>query len=574
MTSGRRRWVPEFAGWAVAAAGAITILSSAAPRLATRLVGLERIIPLGLSSLSFVLAVVSGTLLLFLSGQLRKGRHRAWVAAVVLLSATTVLHVLKGLDLAESILAALLVGLLLWRRQEFRAAPDPPSLVTLGRAIPFYILIVLVYATTALWLNRNRISPSLTPSLILQAIVAGFVDETGPLTYHGHLFRRFFPDSLLALGIIGALGAVFLFFRPVVEGVRRRGPDDAARARDIVRRHGVDTLSYFALRNDKSYAFSPCGQAFLAYRYVNGLALVSGDPIGPPEACEELLYDFVEDARERSWTVAVLAGREALAPLYAKIGMRSYYLGDEAVINPQTFSLEGRPIRKVRQSIHRLTKAGYSTRMVRDPDVDDGLRAELEKVSRAWRKGAAERGFSMALGRIGQRGDPDCRILLAYDGTSVLRGYLHMVPCYGSDIGYSLDAMRREPDTPNGLTEYMICQAAVGLKETGATRFSLNFAVFARLLSDDIPLSPLQRLERALIKRFNPHFQIESLLTFNSKFFPEWVPRCIYYEDRRTLPRIAISYLQLESFVRLPFAPQLTAQPRDRQLKPAVRRRD
>jgi lysyl-tRNA synthetase, class II len=162
--------------------------------------------------------------------------------------------------------------------------------------------------------------------------------------------------------------------------------------------------------------------------------------------------------------------------------------------------------------------------------------------------------------------------LLARDRHGVLRGYLHLVPCYGSETGYSLEAMRREPATPNGLTEFMIVRAASALREKGCTRLSLNFAVFARLLSDDIPLTWLQKIQRAVIRRLNPYFQLQSLLSFNAKFFPSWIPRCIYYEERQHLPRIAISYLQLESFVRLPFGPMVTARPPDRRVGRIVRR--
>jgi lysylphosphatidylglycerol synthetase-like protein (DUF2156 family) len=429
-----------------------------------------------------------------------------------------------------------------------------------------YILVVLTYGATAIWLNRGRITPAPNIGRILGAIGSGLIGLGGPLQYHG-LFGRFFPESLLALGFIGACGAVFLFFRPVVEGVQRHGPDDAARARSIVEQWGTDTLSYFSLRDDKTYAFSPCGRAFLAYRYINGLAMVSGDPIGPPEACAELLADFVEDAHERSWMIAIVAGREDAAAMYAAEDLRPYYLGDEAVINPQTFSLEGRPIRKVRQSVHRLNKAGYSTELMSDADVDAALKAELEHVNRMWRKGMPERGFSMALGRLASTADPDCLLLVARDADKRVRGFLHLVPCFGPEPGYSLDAMRREPDTPNGLTEYLVCEATAALKERGAHRLSLNFAVFARLLSGDLPLSRLQRVQRWIVRRFNPYFQIESLLNFNAKFFPEWVPRCIYFEDVQSLPRIALSYLQLESFITLPFGFRLAPHPPDRVLK-------
>ena len=55
-------------------------------------------------------------------------------------------------------------------------------------------------------------------------------------------------------------------------------------------------------------------------------------------------------------------------------------IGDEAVVHPSTFSLEGRPIRKVRQSVHRLQAAGYSAAVLRPGELDGALRRALEAL--------------------------------------------------------------------------------------------------------------------------------------------------------------------------------------------------
>ena len=55
-------------------------------------------------------------------------------------------------------------------------------------------------------------------------------------------------------------------------------------ARDLVRRHGTDTLAYFKLRRDEHYLFSADGRAFLGYRVEAGVLLVSGDPVGAEDA--------------------------------------------------------------------------------------------------------------------------------------------------------------------------------------------------------------------------------------------------------------------------------------------------
>ena len=123
-------------------------------------------------------------------------------------------------------------------------------------------------------------------------------------------------------------------------------------------------------------------------------------------------------------------------------------------MRPDEFSLEGRAIRKVRQSVTRLERAGYGFRVVAAGDVDTPLREELERVSAVWRGSNVERGFSMAMDD--QFREPETFFAIAErDGT--VGGFLHLVP---SGRGFSLGAMRRSRDTPNGLMEYLIVRAA------------------------------------------------------------------------------------------------------------------
>ena len=112
-------------------------------------------------------------------------------------------------------------------------------------------------------------------------------------------------------------------------------------ARDLVAAWGIDTLAPFVLRADKSYFFSSDERAFLAYRVVGGVAIVSGDPVGPPEAYGLLLDQFTAFARERGWRLAILGASERCLELYRARGLHALYHGDEAVVETESFSLEG-----------------------------------------------------------------------------------------------------------------------------------------------------------------------------------------------------------------------------------------
>jgi lysyl-tRNA synthetase class 2 len=294
-----------------------------------------------------------------------------------------------------------------------------------------------------------------------------------------------------------------------------------------VRRHGRDSLSFFKLRGDAAYLFDDDGTAFLAYRVEGRVLVVSGDPVGPEEAIPGLVRDLFALAEEHGLRVCVLGAGEALLPVYRAAGLRAMYIGDEALVDTDAFSLEGRPIRKVRQSVTRLEKAGYRITVEEVGDLGPGELAELERVSVQWRDGAAERGFTMCMDVLGGEQQSDSMVMIARDADGEARGFLHFVPCYGRPA-MSLSAMRRDPDTPNGLTEYLVARSLEALRERGISEVSLNFATFARWLH-----APRNRMERWLgrvVRRLNPYFQIESLYRFNAKFFPRWEPRYMCFE--------------------------------------------
>ncbi|HYA09391.1 MAG TPA: phosphatidylglycerol lysyltransferase domain-containing protein, partial [Gaiellaceae bacterium] len=323
-----------------------------------------------------------------------------------------------------------------------------------------------------------------------------------------------------------------------------------ALARALVQSWGTDTLSPFVLRADKAYFFSDDEAAFLAYRVVGAVAIVSGDPIGPPERADELVGSFVRFARARDWRVAILGASEPWLPLYAAHGLHALYHGDEAVVDAVSFSLEGRAVRKVRQSVHRLVAAGYRVDVLRPSEIDADLRAQLEAVEREWRGDAPERGFVMALDALFALDDEEALFVVGSAADGRPMGFLHFAI---SPAGHalSLSSMPRSRRTPNGFNEWLVCESIAWARANGYERVSLNFAPFAALLAPRAELTLPQRLQRRALLALKGHFQLDNLLLFNRKFLPAWQRRFVVYESRRDLPRVGIAALAAEAY--LPF---------------------
>ena len=495
------------------AVGVLSIASALTPSLANRIDLVQGVLPPGLPEVARWVALAFGLALVWLAGSLSRGKHRAWQLAVVLVAGVAVAHLAKGLDAEEAGMSVALLAALVTYRKHFDVPGDPETrpLVLNMLALGSLLGVIVLY----------ELDESLAPEDVL--------------------------DVLTATATLLAFRTLYLWLR---SWRKRDSPTarDRALARTLVEEHGRDTLSYFALRRDKSYFFSSSRHSFLAYTVLGGSALVSGDPVGDRSELGELLERFRGMAHGRGWRVAILSASEELLPLYRSAGLHAIKVGDEAIVRTAGFSLEGRPIRKVRQSVHRLHRAGYSATVLREHEVGPELRKELLRVSEEWRGSWPERGFTMAMDEL--FGERETMFVVARDAGGKVGGFLHLVPSPASG-GYSLSAMRRCSETPNGLMEFLIVEAIAWSRAHGAAEISLNFCVFADLLREGERSVP-GRVARYGLQSLDRVFQLERLLSFTGKFFPEWRPRFLCLERMSDFPLVGLAYLRAESLLTPP----------------------
>lgn len=515
-------------------------------------------------SAGLIISVAIGLGIIGIARGLSRGKRRAWAVGVVLFALAALVHLFRGPDPIAVVLSAAMLFALIWFRDDFRAHSDPGSLQQAAVFVPVYLAFVFLFTSITLFAERAHVTPDLTFWGNVETAYLGLIGLAGPYTYHHKVFHDFFETALLVLGILGLLTTLWLIFRTFVQADPPT-PERRGRAEEIVRRWGDDTLDYFALRRDKNYFFAADGQSVIAYVYVRGTAMVAADPIGPPGNEARTLDEFLAFCAERGWRVAFFAVREADADLYRERGMHPIYLGDEAILRLDNFTLDGAERKAVRAAVKHVEK-GHTFELIGENEAAPELVSQLNEISEEWRKGAPERGFTMELGEDVEGKNPDFVLAIARDRDSErVEGFLRFVPVYGDEPGYSLDLMRRRPTSTNGMTEFLIARAAQALGARGFKRLSLNFAAWGRLLdsAEDAGLSG--RLQRLMAKGLNPFFQIQSLRDFNQKFGPEWVPRSVVIDDASDLPRIAMLYASVEGFLEVPVL--------SRVLEPPIRQR-
>ncbi|MFB6710041.1 phosphatidylglycerol lysyltransferase domain-containing protein [Streptomyces sp. NPDC056333] len=514
----------------------------------------------------------SGVVALFLAVTMRRRKRAAWIVNMVLSGLLLLLFafVISFPEIRQypqnwislALTAAFVLALLLGRREFYakgdRSNPRLAAVVAVGGLLITSLIATLLVTVTntahdeyrSTFLDRWRygalrlISVASDNSRFPGITVPGWVDVV--------------INILSTLLLIAVVYAAFRS-RRAVDPIT---PQDEDRLRVLLDRNGDrDSLGYFALRREKSVVWSPTGKAAVAYRVVGGVSLASGDPVGDPEAWPGAIEPWLAEAREHGWIPAVMGVSEEGGTVYARHGLDALELGDEAIVETAEFTLDGRAMRTVRQAYNRVKRAGYEVTVRRHSDIPDDEMAELLRRADDWRDGETERGFSMALGRLGDPADGQCVMLVCRDGGDApgqgeLRAVLSFVP-WGPN-GLSLDLMRRDRNSENGLMEFMVIELLQRAPKIGITQVSLNFAMFRSVFERGSRLGagPVLRLWRSLLSFFSRWWQIESLYRANAKYRPIWEPRFMLFEKSSDLLRIGIAAARAEGFLEAPGLPK------------------
>jgi lysyl-tRNA synthetase class 2 len=481
-----------------------------------------------------------GLTLLALSTRLWRGVRAAVWSAAIGTGLVAVLALIDS-DWALAALAAALIAALLLTRDVFTLARDDrPTLRALYAAMAAWALtygtLVLAAAVSGTLVTAAaRVRTDLLPGLVHGVTAHVAAGPHWPVVI----------DVLIVAAAVTSARAVRTLLRPA-GGPNTHTEREHGEARAILSQHGTDSLSPFLLRPDKALLFASGG--VLSYRVIDGTAVVSGDPVGPEGVAPSILAEMVELAAQRGWRLALWGASERHLSGYAKLGLRALHAGDEAVVDPARFTLDGRSVRKLRQSVHRVERRGWEISVCDGRELNARLECELDELELKWR--ATQRrilGFAMSMGVFDAQIGPDDLLVLGRSPDGELRAAMRFAWHRGK---LSLDTMRRLPATPNGFNEALVVRALTVARERGVSEVSLNYAGLAHLVRRQTAHGGRRgQLERLLLHMAARRFQMQSLVCFNEKFSPEWRPRFLIYDSRLGLPLTALRVLQAEGYI-------------------------
>lgn len=429
--------------------------------------------------------------------------------------------------------------------------------VTLSAVVTFCLTLLFPHNLVGV---AERVRWSVRSSL-------GVEPHAGTPGLSGHLGHHWIFTVAGLMSAVALVLALLAVLRSTRE-VQLQTADEELRVRRLLLQHGEDdSLGYFATRRDKAVLFSPDGRAALTYRNEGSVSVASGDPIGDRRSWPAAIEAWQRQSREHGLYCAVLSSSEAGSEMYVRAGLRAFALGDEAILDADTFSLRGREMRPVRQAVTRITRAGYTAEVRRHSDLSAEELIEIGDLAEQWRGEETERGFSMALNRLGDPADGRCVLITARDASGRIRGFLSFVP-WGVR-GVSLDLMRRDRAAENGLNEFLVAKLLELGPDVGIRRVSLNFAVFRNVFSsaDSVGAGPITKLTDAALSFASRFYQLETLYRSNDKYRPTWVPRLLCYDPALTVARAGLAMGVAEGFVR-PMGPKFLVGPRPSDVQP------
>ena len=557
----RLSWVPATAGWVVGIIATLSVLASMSPLIRWTIRVPREFIDdyiFNFPDTSFAWAFV----LALLAAALAARKRIAWwllVLNLVFAAGWNVGDIASGVEnrievsgeLVGLALHVAAVILLLFAYREFYARVRRAALWKSAGVLVLGMAVGTALAWGLLEVFPGTLPPDQRLPYALNRVSGFALADPDLFTGQPHVLL----NTLFGLfGAVALMAAAIVLFQSQRAENALTGEDESA-IRGLLEVYGKnDSLAYFATRRDKAVVFADNARAAITYRVEVGVCLASGDPVGDPRSWPAAIDAWLRLCETYGWAPGVMGASTEAAQAFREAGLNALQLGDEAILYPDKFRLSGPSMRAVRQAVTRARRAGLTVRIRRHRDIPADEMTKVVARADDWRDTESERGFSMALGRLGDPADGDCLLVEAVHGHDDVVAMLSVVPW--GNTGVSLDLMRRSPQSPNGTIELMVSELNMQSEHFGINRISLNFAMFRSAFEEGARLGagPIARLWRALLVFFSRWWQLETLYRSNMKYQPQWVPRYACYEDARVIPRVGVASVIAEGFLVLPFS--------------------
>jgi phosphatidylglycerol lysyltransferase len=536
------KWSVRFAVFLVALMGIINVLSAVTPSLMDRIKIMQQISPLEMRHGGHLTAALAGFALLVLAGNLGRRKRAAWWLTMGVLGLSVVSHLVKGLDYEEALLASALMVLLWLMRAHFHARSDRPSIQQGLRVLAWAALFTLAYGVTGFYLLDRHYSINFGFWAALQQTVVMFTQFYDPGLVPITRFGKFFADSIYIVGAVTFGYAGIMLLRPVFV----RDPatlSERQKAEGIIKQYGRSSLARFLLFDDKRYFFTPQGSV-IGYMLVGRTAVTLGDPIGPQEDLLVCIRAFTEFCQLNDWLAVFYQTLPETLDLYKKANFDALSVGEEGIVNLETFTMEGKESKPLRAPVNKLTNAGYQF-ILHQPPIEDELIEELHSISDEWltMMQGTEKRFS--LGWFDDDYIRNSPIAAVHTPEGWISAFANLLPEYQLNE-ITIDLMRRRHEIENGTMEFLFASMFQWAKSQGYQTFNLGLSSLSGV--GEKPDDPaIEKVMHWVYEHVNQFYNFKGLHSFKEKFHPLWSPRYLIYSGNANMANAWLAVVQANS---------------------------
>ncbi|MDO3645027.1 phosphatidylglycerol lysyltransferase domain-containing protein [Mucilaginibacter sp. L3T2-6] len=511
--------------------GLVNIISVLTPALTNRLKLLANYLSAGTISASNYMVFIAGLLLIVTSAFLFKGFRNAWRLAVVLCVLSLVGNLTKAFDYEEGIVAAMVL-LVLWftRKQYYIKHSVRLQTIGLGTALLVFCGIIIYGITGFYFLDERHFGIDFHLLASVKHTFYNFIllDVTDliPRTHFASVF-------LNTIRIGGTLSVALIFYtllKPYFLNIEQN-EDEFARAKALVSRLGSSPIDYFKTYDDKLLYFGGRRNGLVSFRMAGSFAVVLGQPVCANTEDEmALLEEFEEFCTDSGCRSAYYRVDEESLPLFRSLGKRSLIIGQEAIVDIEAFTLEGKNKKSMRNGLNALKKNGFKTRIYEAP-IKDGLLQKLEYVSNDWLKTTHREEIVFTQGLFDRKELKNQTIITLENEGEKVFGFLNIIPDYAPDQA-TYDLIRKTSDAPGGVNDALIVALIDYCRLNQYKYLNLGLAPLSGIEhAKDLPEKTLKFAYEKL-QQFR-HYR--GLRDFKEKFLPEWQNKYLIYENHYDL---------------------------------------
>lgn len=506
--------------------GLINIISVLTPAISERLYLLRNYLPREAIHVSNYFILTSGLLLLINAAFMLKGLRSAWWFAVLLSVGSLIGHLTKAIDYEEAAIALLVLLSLYSTRKEYVVRSNPRL-----RSVGIFtalgsVAAVIIYGVVGFYFLDIRyfdVDFNLAQS-IKYTLVNFFLVGSPDLVPMGHFARNF----IVSIQVSGFLSMGFVVFTVIAPYVWKSEPDHAelAKAMALTKIYGNSAMDYFKTYHDKLLFFNEDNTCFISYKVSGNYAVILENPVAEnKDVMTEALVAFYKYCSDNGLkSISYRVPSESI-DLYKYLGKKCLYLGQEAVVDLNTFTLQGADKKSMRNALNKVCERGFKSH-VYTPPLKEGLIQKLKAVSDDWLLDTERQELVFSQGTFQWTEIKDQTVIVVENEEEKIIGFLNIIPDYAKDEG-TYDLMRKTSDAPNGVMDFMLVELFNYFKQNNIQYVNLGFAPLSGI---ETPEDITERSMKFAYEKIKSFSHYKGLREYKEKFTPTWHDKYLIYE--------------------------------------------